>query len=204
MNHQQHRLFLLLSLAIFSAHNHDVVVNAAFLNSPKGTTSTTTNNPRINTQQQPSSSSIIATAADAALALNSIDFMNLLSRRKNTADVRTFTLPITIDNDDDDDVRGSVVHRNKNSGSSNDESCREKEQSSRHHDEDDASLPSWPLLNVFFRYDRQQQQQSCTQDHQSSQTTTKTKTTSYKTETEYKGILWFLPQKHSSTNIQNR
>ena len=194
MNHQ-HRLFLLLSLAIFSAHHEHVT--AAFLNSPRGgtTATTTTNNPQINTQQQPSSSSIIATAADAALALNSIDFMNLLSRRKNTADVRTFTQPITIDNDDD--VRASVHRKNS---SSNDESCREKQQLSRLQDsENDTPLPLWRLLNVFFRNNKQQQQHSCIQEQHHSSQTTKTKKTAYKTVTEYKGILWFLPHKERST-----
>ena len=197
MSHHRHNIFLLFFLAVFSAH-HEQEVTAAFLNSARGgTTATATNNAQIKTQP---SSSIIATAADAALALNSIDFMNLLSRRKNTADVRTFTQPITIDNDDD--VRASVHRKNS---SSNDESCREKQQLSRlHDDEHDTQLPLWPLLNVFFRNNKQQQQHSCIQKQHHSSQTTKTKKTAYKTVTEYKGILWFLPQKHCSTSIQFR
>ena len=197
MNHHRHIFLLLSSLAIFSTH-HDVVVNAAFLNSSQrgGTTATTaTNNPQIKTQP---SSSIISTAADAALALNSIDFMNLLSQRKNTADVRTFTQPIIIDNNDD--VRGSVHRKNS---SSNDESCREKQQLSRLHDsENDTPLPLWRLLNVFFRNNKQQQQHSCIQEQHHSSQTTKTKKTAYKTVTEYKGILWFLPQERSTIQFR--
>ena len=187
----KHYVFL-LCLAILSASHK---VTAAFINSQRGTTA--------NQQQKIQQPLIISTAADAAIALNSIAFMNSLCRRKNTADVRTFTQSITASSSmvmhpKQHDVAASVHN-------SNDESCIEKKKQSASKDDDD-TLPVWTLVNVFFRNEKQQH---CPQEklitspetttaqrnnNNNSKLHTQPTTTSHKTVAEYMGKLWFLPK----------
>ncbi|KAL7492299.1 hypothetical protein ACHAWT_004358 [Skeletonema menzelii] len=187
----KHYVFL-LCLAILSASHK---VTAAFINSQRGTTA--------NQQQKIQQPLIISTAADAAIALNSIAFMNSLCRRKNTADVRTFTQSITASSSmvvvhpKQHDVATSVHN-------SNNESCIERKKQSASKDDDD-TLPVWTLVNVFFRNEKQQhcpqeklitspETTTAQRNNNNSKLHTQPTTTSHKTVAEYMGKLWFLPK----------
>lgn len=176
-----HHLFI-LSLATSTPQ-----ATAAFINSRRGTNANP-NNQQIQQQQQ--QTAVVSTAVDAALAINSIKFMNTLCGRKNTADVRTFTQSIT----------SSLGNTNNVHVQTKNDSCIEKQNASR--DDDDETL--WTLLNVFFRNEEQQDcpeilspkttDPSSSSLHNKSNTNLPQSTSTHETVAEYIGKLWFLPK----------
>mmetsp|Transcript_2495 Transcript_2495/g.3684 ORF Transcript_2495/g.3684 Transcript_2495/m.3684 type:complete len:305 (+) Transcript_2495:140-1054(+) len=178
-----HHLFI-LSLATSTPQ-----ATAAFINSRRGTNANP-NNQQIQQQQQ--QTAVVSTAVDAALAINSIKFMNTLCGRKNTADVRTFTQSIT----------SSLGNTNNVHVQTKNDSCIEKQNASR--DDDDETL--WTLLNVFFRNEEQQDcpeiispeensdPNSSSSLHNKSNTNLPQSTSTHETVAEYIGKLWFLPK----------
>eukprot|EP00984_Skeletonema_dohrnii_P013532 scaffold5597_cov154-Skeletonema_dohrnii-CCMP3373.AAC.1 len=172
-----HHLFI-LSLATSTPQ-----ATAAFINNRRGTNANP-NNQQIQHQQQ---TAVVSTAADAALAINSIKFMNTLCGRKNTADVRTFTQSIT----------SSMGHTNDVHVQNKNDACIEKQNASRDDDE-----TQWTLLNVFFRNEEQQDcpeimspKENSSSLHNKPNTNLPQSTTStHETVAEYIGKLWFLPK----------
>mmetsp|Transcript_23324 Transcript_23324/g.34822 ORF Transcript_23324/g.34822 Transcript_23324/m.34822 type:complete len:302 (+) Transcript_23324:163-1068(+) len=174
-------------LFILSLATSTPQATAAFINSSRRGTNANPNNQQIQQQQQ---TAVVSTAADAALAINSIEFMNTLCGRKNTADVRTFTQSIT----------SSMGHTNNVHVQPKNDSCIDKRNASRDDDE-----TQWTLLNVFFR---NEEQQDCPEIispeektdpssslHNKSYTNLPQSTTStHETVAEYIGKLWFLPK----------
>mmetsp|Transcript_15774 Transcript_15774/g.24510 ORF Transcript_15774/g.24510 Transcript_15774/m.24510 type:complete len:297 (+) Transcript_15774:121-1011(+) len=160
------------------------VVTSTFINSRRAPTNVDSKNQQL--QQQ---AVVLSTAADAAIALNSIAFMNSLCRRKNTADVRTFTQSITSSTEHTNHVRD---HGHKN----NNNSCIEKQTAS----EDEDNTPSlWTLLNVFFRTDEEQDYSEIKHNDHSSTLHNNPNTdnlpqSTHETVAEYLGKLWFLPK----------
>ena len=175
-------------LFILSVATSTPQATAAFINSRRGTNANP-NNQQIQQQQQ---TAVVSTAADAALAINSIKFMNTLCGRKNTADVRTFTQSIT----------SSMGNTNNVHVQTKNDSCIDKQNASR--DDDDETL--WTLLNVFFRNEDQQDCQeiispeensdpnSSSSLHNKSNTSLPQSTSTHETVAEYIGKLWFLPK----------
>mmetsp|Transcript_4061 Transcript_4061/g.7059 ORF Transcript_4061/g.7059 Transcript_4061/m.7059 type:complete len:305 (-) Transcript_4061:251-1165(-) len=176
-------------LFILSVATSTPQATAAFINSRRGTNANP-NNQQIQQQQQ--QTAVVSTAADAALAINSIKFMNTLCGRKNTADVRTFTQSIT----------SSMGNTNNVHVQTKNDSCIEKRNASR--DDDDETL--WTLLNVFFRNEDQQDcpeiispeensdPNSSSSLHNKSNTSLPQSTSTHETVAEYIGKLWFLPK----------
>mmetsp|Transcript_28166 Transcript_28166/g.56658 ORF Transcript_28166/g.56658 Transcript_28166/m.56658 type:complete len:305 (-) Transcript_28166:1705-2619(-) len=176
-------------LFILSVATSTPQATAAFINSRRGTNANP-NNQQIQQQQQ--QTAVVSTAADAALAINSIKFMNTLCGRKNTADVRTFTQSIT----------SSMGNTNNVHVQTKNDSCIEKRNASR--DDDDETL--WTLLNVFFRNEEQQDcpeiispeensdPNSSSSLHNKSNTSLPQSTSTHETVAEYIGKLWFLPK----------
>jgi len=174
-------------LFILSVATSTPQATAAFINSRRGTNANP-NNQQIQQQQQ--QTAVVSTAADAALAINSIKFMNTLCGRKNTADVRTFTQSIT----------SSMGNTNNVHVQTKNDSCIEKRNASR--DDDDETL--WTLLNVFFRNEDQQDcpeiispkptNPSSSSLHNKSNTSLPQSTSTHETVAEYIGKLWFLPK----------
>mmetsp|Transcript_1604 Transcript_1604/g.2224 ORF Transcript_1604/g.2224 Transcript_1604/m.2224 type:complete len:308 (-) Transcript_1604:40-963(-) len=180
-------------LFIFSLATSAQIVSSTFISSRRGTTNSNSKNPQIQPQTV-----VVSTAADAAIALNSIAFMNSLCRRKNTADVRTFTQSITSSIDHANHVRDHV-HKNKNNIINNN-SCIEKQTASK----DEDNTPSlWTLLNVFFRTN---EEPDCSEimippKHNDNSSTVHNnpntnlpQSNTHETVAEYLGKLWFLPK----------
>lgn len=174
-------------LFILSVATSTPQATAAFINSRRGTNANP-NNQQIQQQQQ--QTAVVSTAADAALAINSIKFMNTLCGRKNTADVRTFTQSIT----------SSMGNTNNVHVQTKNDSCIDKQNASR--GDDDETL--WTLLNVFFRNEEQQDcpeiispkptNPSSSSLHNKSNTSLPQSTSTHETVAEYIGKLWFLPK----------
>jgi hypothetical protein len=166
---------------------------SVFINSRRGGANTKTQQ----IQKPPQKTAVVvSTAADVAIAMNSLAFMNTLCGRKNTADVKTFTQAIT----------SSMGHTNNSMQKKTYDSSIEKRNNASEGD-DDSTLPSWTFLSVLFRNEDQvcRPEISPENDHHDSNsnnihTTTKTTTTtippttSHETVAEYIGKLWFLPK----------
>mmetsp|Transcript_8586 Transcript_8586/g.12745 ORF Transcript_8586/g.12745 Transcript_8586/m.12745 type:complete len:304 (-) Transcript_8586:135-1046(-) len=176
-------------LFILSLATSTPQATAAFINNRRGTNANP-NNQQLQHQQQ---TAVVSTAADAALAINSIKFMNTLCGRKNTADVRTFTQSITT----------SMGHTNNDHVQTKNDSCIEKRNTSR--DDDDETV--WTLLNVFFRNEEQQDcseimspeensdpSNSSSLHNKSNTNLPQSTSTTHETVAEYMGKLWFLPK----------
>ncbi|KAL7452092.1 hypothetical protein ACHAWC_006513 [Mediolabrus comicus] len=158
---------------------------------------------------------VVNSAADAASAMNSISFINILCAQKNTADVRTYTQKSnTLSSSPSfaDATATTIASRN----TSNSES--------------DTILTSWPLLDILFRKKHEEKSPEKSTENESSSnnnssssssssrkghTAKNTEATisspssslpktisSHETVAEYTGRLWFLPRSRGTIKFK--
>jgi hypothetical protein len=149
------------------------------------------NNAKTKTQQQRH----VSTAADAAMAMNSIAFMKILCEKKNTKDVRTYYTP-------------SIISSNDNLTKKSDSLSAKKRNAKRQV----VDTLMWPLMQVLFRQkEPEDYSPECSSTEDSSSGMQKTETNNstptnynpsstshhhqrHETVAEYTGTLWFLPK----------
>ena len=150
--------------------------------------------------QQPRAAPVVSTAADAAIAINSIAFMNILCGRKNTADVRTFMQPIP-----------ASIGKDNNSHL---QQIQEVRQQAVSVENEAADMSSRTVINAFFR---EEEQENCpagtisiSPEHNAIRsinaiTNTKNRspaTATHETVAEYIGKLWFLPKEKGTIKFR--
>jgi len=132
---------------------------------------------------------MVTSATDAAIAMNSIKFMELLSNNKAADDIKTYTQTPTIDGlrVGDHAPTSSIEQHNQSTP-------------------DDGGGSSWSLSSWIFASGNAEKASDSSSGHLSNsnhdclfhkttnkQHTPKTCTTSHETVSEYNGRLWFLP-----------
>lgn len=185
-----HLFFPFIIISFSTCSRATDTTTSVFINSRRGANA----NPNAKTQQiQQPQTAVVSTAADAAIAMNSIAFMNTLCGRKNTADVKTYTQTIT----------SSMGH---NSMPKTRDSSIEKRNTSKA-DDYDTTLPTWTLLSVLFRNEEEVCPEISPENDYDSNTihtakTTIPPTTSHETVAEYIGKLWFLPKNKATIKFR--
>jgi hypothetical protein len=125
----------------------------------------------------------VNSAADAASAMNSISFINILCAQKNTADVRTYT---------------RKSHTLSSSPSFVDATTASR---STRNSESDSLVTSWPLLDILFRKNHEEESQENSTEKEScssSRSSSRKKHTAKNTEATISSPSSSLPKTISS------
>jgi len=181
---------------IIAADTSTTATSAVFIssrNSSNSVNTTTSSNKKAKIKQQAAiagghhhrDAAVVNSAADAASAMNSISFINILCAQKNTADVRTYT---------------RKSHTLSSSSPSFVDATTTANRSTRNR-ESDSLVTSWPLLDILFRKKHEEESQENSTEKEScssSRSSSRKKHTAKNTEATISSPSSSLPKTISS------